>query len=169
MAEKLSKDRVWTALGHDVWTPERLKEKRFWELAHQLPNIDDLPLMEVVAAQVCEVTGTLPSAFKEMFVDERLPLLERTVAFIKGEPEPLDVPAPPESVTFNNVGNVSHPRPRKKRTPTNVARDQQFMEWSQSGLNAGEIAAKWNLEHRDDVSDSTVRKALSRLRKCDKL
>ena len=54
------------------------------------------------------------------------------------------------------------PKTPRRSTRRCSNRDAQFAAWRAEGLSAKEIAAKWNRENGDDVSEANVRTILSR-------
>ena len=118
------KQRVWTIHGLDAWSPERLLEKRYHELVAMLPqNKAGLREIDWVSALVCEITGTAPTEFRELFVDKRLPLLERTVEWYatKGHLTP-DTPDHTENPEPSKTSDGESPPPEAENEPKFIFR-----------------------------------------------
>ena len=59
----------------------------------------------------------------------------------------------------NQKGTFAKPRRSTRRCES---RDEQFVVWRDAGPSAKDIAAKWNRDNDDDVSEGNVRQILSR-------
>lgn len=134
-------ERVWTYEGNNVWTPERLAVKRYGEIAALLPaGRGNLRMVEHLAVLACGVVPELqPDRFIEMCIVERLPYLEKTLAWYQSRNQHDDLsdrtPAGGSTSSKPN-GKVDRAKTSKeettKRVMAAIAYKVQNLEWTES-------------------------------------